>query len=94
MTQIKISKTHVVDHLASTTGVSKKAARDAVDIVLQFILENAQNGNTVDLHGFGSFYPHVRLARDARNPRTGEAIQIPEKTYLKFRAKPAVNKTL
>ena len=81
-----MNKTKVADRLAARTGLSKGAARDAVDGVFAVIGEALANGEDVRLPGFGSFGTRTWLARTGRNPRTGEAVSIPASTTPTFRA--------
>ena len=77
------------------SGLSKGAARDAVDGVFAIIGEALADGEDVRLPGFGSFGTRTRPARTGRNPRTGEAVSIPASTSPTFKAgktlKDAVN---
>ena len=50
------------------------------------ICDALSNGDSVGLIGFGTFEAKVRPARTGRNPRTGEPIDIPEKTVPVFKA--------
>lgn len=50
-----------------------------VNAVLEEIIVALENGNRVELRGFGAFSVKRRDARQGRNPRTGEAVDVPEK---------------
>ena len=62
-------------------------------VMLKRVLENAfatikaeaDAGETIRVHNFGTFVNKTRAARAGRNPATGEAIQIPESTSLHFK---------
>ena len=81
-----MNKTEMADRLAARTGVSKGAARDAVDGVFAIIGEALADGEDVRLPGFGTFSTRSRPARTGRNPRTGEAVSISASTSPTFRA--------
>lgn len=68
--------------LAAKVGVDDKALKAVFDA----IKDEAVAGNKVDIAGFGSFQPADRAARTARNPQTGEAIQVAAKKAVKFKA--------
>lgn len=66
--------------------MSKADAAKAVDAVLDSIAGSLSSGKEVRLVGFGTFSVASRAATTGRNPRTGEAIQIPASKQPKFKA--------
>lgn len=62
------------------------AVETALDTILDEIAETLSQGHRVELRGFGSFSSKVRIARLGRNPRTGEAVKVPSKRHMHFRA--------
>lgn len=56
-----------------------------VEVTKEAIVENLRNGEEVRLKNFGRFYKETRAPREARNPGTGEAVQVPERAYLRFK---------
>lgn len=62
------------------------AVETALDTILDEIAETLSQGHRVELRGFGSFSSKVRIARLGRNPRTGEAVKVPPKRHMHFRA--------
>jgi len=90
-----INKTDLADAVAQATDTSKADAANAVDAVLDTITDALKNGDGVQLIGFGNFSVADRAAREGRNPRTGETIQIVASKQPKFKAgkalKDAVN---
>ena len=81
-----MNKADLVTHVAEAGGLSKAAAADAVEAVLGGITETLAAGDSVSLVGFGTFSVADRAARTARNPRTGEAIQVAASKAPKFKA--------
>jgi DNA-binding protein HU-beta len=73
-----IGKTELAQKVAEQAGLNKAQANRAVDAVLETISNELSNGGEVRLTGFGNFRVTKTAARTGRNPRTGEAIQIPE----------------
>ena len=63
---------------------SKSAAREAVDGVLKAIQQALERGERVSVAGFGAFAAETRAARKARNPRTGEIMDLQERRVAKF----------
>lgn len=78
-----MNKTELIQKVAIQTGLKRKQASLAVDSVFASIQEALQNGDNVQLIGFGSFEVRERAAREGRNPQTGESITIPAGKALK-----------
>ena len=57
-----------------------------VSTVFDEITDTLARGGRVELRGFGAFSVKVREARTGRNPRTGEAVEVPEKAVPFFKA--------
>ena len=90
-----MNKPDIVAAVARSSGISKTSADNAVDAIFSAITAALRKGEDVRLVGFGTFSTRRRAARQGRNPRTGETIQIPASTQPKFKAgrplKDAVN---
>ena len=71
-------------------GLTKKRAAEVVDCVLESIKGALGEGDKVSLIGFGTFSVKKRAAREGRNPRTGDKIQIEAKNIPSFKAGKAV----
>ena len=90
-----MNKTDLINGMAENAGITKAAAKKALDSLLIDIEGALQKGKRVSLVGFGSFSVSRRNAREGRNPQTGETIQIKESNVPGFKAgkalKDAVN---
>ncbi len=90
-----MNKNDLVTAVAESTGLSKADCTKAVDGVFDAITDSLKAGTEVRLVGFGTFEVRRRAASKGRNPRTGEAIDIPASNQPKFKAgkglKDAVN---
>ena len=71
-----MKKTQLFAAVAEQAGLSKKDAEKAVSTVLDVIVEALDQGEKVQLVGFGTFEVRERAARTGKNPRTGETIEI------------------
>ena len=80
-----MNKTELAGRLAGRTGMSRAAAKDAVDGVFDLVAEALADGEDVRILGFGTFGTRARPARTARNPRTGEPISIAASTAPAFK---------
>ena len=81
-----MNKTDLISGMAENAGITKAAAKKALDGLLIDIEGSLQKGNRVSLVGFGSWSVSRRAARDGRNPQTGASIKIKAKNVVKFRA--------
>jgi len=59
---------------------------NVTDTVFESIVDHLAEGGRVELRGFGAFSVRSRDARNGRNPRTGEAVDVPAKSVLHFKA--------
>jgi len=81
-----MTKTELIDKIASGTGLSKADASRALDSTLNSVKLALKKGQKVTLVGFGTFSVVKRKTRKGRNPRTGEVITIPAAKVPKFTA--------
>ncbi len=81
-----MTKSDLVDAVASATGGSKASASAAVDAVFESITGALKGGDKVTITGFGTFGVSDRAARTGVNPRTGEKINIAARKAPKFTA--------
>lgn len=81
-----MNKTELVDAVAKTADLSKASAAKAVDAVLESVTDTLAKGDKVTLIGFGTFEVRERSARTARNPRTGDPIEIAATKVPAFKA--------
>ena len=90
-----MNKNDLVSAVAGSAGMSKADAAKAVDGVFESISGALSSGGEVRIVGFGTFSVANRKATTGRNPRTGDAINIPASRQPKFKAgkglKDAVN---
>lgn len=81
---MSITIKELVDASASASGTTKRQAAAILEAAFAKAGEELRAGNEVTIRNFGRFFPKVRDARTARNPKTGEAVQVPAKTVYKF----------
>ena len=81
-----MNKGELVDLVASKAGISKKQADAVVSATVEAVMEAVAGGDKVTLVGFGSFEPRERKAREGRNPKTNEKMQIPATVVPAFSA--------
>ena len=90
-----MTKSQVMTALAEEAGMSKKEMTDFWEKFLNLVYRETKENEEFTLPGLGKMVKKDRAARKGRNPMTGEEIDIPAKTVLKFRiAKPAKDSIL
>jgi len=90
-----MTKDGLIDAVMKTTGMeTKAAAHRAVEAVFDAITKTMARGEDVAITGFGTFRVAKRAAREGRNPKTGEKIQIAASVKPKFRAGKALKEAV
>ncbi len=80
-----MTKAELVNKIVQKTDLGKKDAGVVVQTILDSIIESLQQGEKVELRGFGSFKIRVRGPRKGRNPKTGETVDVPAKKIPYFK---------
>jgi len=81
-----MNRKELIDAMAEKSGTSKKDAEKVLSAFLETVTDELKGGGSVSLVGFGTFKAVDRPAREARNPQTGETIQIPARRVPTFKA--------
>lgn len=81
----KMTKSQMLTALAEKTGLAKKDVAGFMDTLAELAYSEVKTNGEFVLPGFGKLVKVNRKARQGRNPATGETIQIPAKTVVKFR---------
>jgi len=80
-----MTKAELVEDVARAAELTKKDAERLVEIVFESIIETLNQGEKIELRGFGSFRVRERGARRGRNPKTGDPVDIPAKRVPYFK---------
>jgi integration host factor subunit beta len=80
-----MTKAELVEDVARAAELTKKDAERLVEIVFESIIETLNQGEKIELRGFGSFRVRERGARRGRNPKTGDPVNIPAKRVPYFK---------
>ena len=80
-----MNKGELVSAIADKSGLTKDQAESALTATLASIEDALKSDDSVSLVGFGTFSVNNRPAREGRNPRTNETIQIAAKNVVKFK---------
>ena len=81
-----MNKAELITSMAEKSQLTKKDAESALKAFIDSVQEALENGDKVQLIGFGTFETRERAAREGRNPRTKETITIPASTVPVFKA--------
>ena len=79
-----IKKSMLIQMYGEKTGMSKKDAQENLDALWELLTDLMRKGSKVNITGFGIFKVADRKAREGRNPRTGEVIQIKASKKVRF----------
>jgi DNA-binding protein HU-beta len=85
-----MNKADIINKVHEELGVTKADAEKAVETMLSCIVDTLVAGQEVSIAGLGIFSAKMRNKRTARNPRTGETIEVPSMRVPKFRAAKAL----
>ena len=81
-----MNRTELIAAVAEKAELSKKDAEKAVKAFTDVVSEELVNGGKIQLVGFGTFEVSERAAREGRNPKSGEVMNIPASKTPKFKA--------
>ena len=80
-----MNKQALAELIAEKYGLTKADGDRVLETLIETITNTLKSGEEVSLAGLGIFSAKMRAARTARNPRTGEPIQVPAMRVPKFR---------
>ena len=83
---IIMNKSDLIDAMAADAGISKAAAKAALESLTSNVTSTLKSGGKVALVGWGTWSVSRRAARNGRNPQTGAEIKIAAKNVVKFKA--------
>jgi DNA-binding protein HU-beta len=79
-----MNKEELIVALSTKTGLSRIAAQEALDALTETIMDIVRDGDRVAITGFGTFALIERAARNGRNPRTGEPMELAARKVPRF----------
>ena len=89
-----MTKSAMLVALAEKTGLSKKDVVGVVDAIVELAYKEVKKSGVFAIAGLGKLVKVHRNARQGRNPATGETIQIPARTVVKFRVAKAAKEAV
>jgi DNA-binding protein HU-beta len=89
-----VTKADLIEAVADRADLRKREAAHVIDAVLREIEAALRRGERVALMPFGSFFVRDRKAREGRNPKTGEKIEISARKVPAFLAGKALKDSI
>ncbi len=80
-----MTKANLVEEVVQAAEVTYKDGQIIVNTVFQSVVDSLKSGNKVEIRGFGSFRTRRRRGRTARNPKSGEKVEVPPKMIPFFK---------
>ncbi len=80
-----MTKSELLQQLADKLGKTRKEVSEIMDTIVEMAYAVTKKEGEFTIPGLGKLQKKHRDARQGRNPATGETIQIPAKTVIKFR---------
>ena len=80
-----VTKKDLIDRIAEKEGCKRVVVKRVIQDFLDSIIDELGKGNRLEFRDFGVFELKRRKARTARNPKTGEAVNVPARTVVAFK---------
>jgi len=81
----RMTQSEIINHFAEKTAMNRAQVKELFQELTTLAAREVKSNGEFVLPGFGKLVKHERKAREGRNPATGETVQIPARTTLKFR---------
>lgn len=81
-----LTKAEMTEHLFETLTISRRDAKEVVEVFFEEIRTALEHGEVVKLSGFGNFNLRDKNERPGRNPKTGESVPIAPRRVVTFKA--------
>jgi DNA-binding protein HU-beta len=79
-----MTKAELIEEVAKRADCSKADAERTIAAFFELVVTSTKQGEKVAWPGFGSFSTTQRKARTGRNPQTGQTVNVPASTAMKF----------
>ncbi len=80
-----MTKADIVNQIAESTGLTKTDTAAVVEQFLRSVISALQQGDHIEIRGFGTFKVVTRASRTGRNPKTGDVVKIPKRPVPVFK---------
>ncbi len=89
-----MTKQEIIDRLVKQSGIRKRQISYIVDNFLDHILSSCDNGDKVEIRGFGTFCRAERKERNVFSPIAGKHLKLPANSIISFKASKTTDKVL
>ena len=83
--QPTLTKADLIEEVLRVTEVQRKEGETIVETIFESIIQALQQGDKIEIRGFGSFRTRQRRGRVGRNPKTGAKVEVPPKKIPFFK---------
>lgn len=80
-----MTRAQIAAEISEATGISKKETEIVIEGFISTVIESLKKNDAIEIRGFGTFKNIVREPRKARNPKTGETINLVKRFIPKFK---------
>ena len=92
--QPTLTKADLIAEVEKVTSLKRTDSEIIVETIFESIVGALQKGEKIEIRGFGNFRLKQRKPRKARNPKTGESVDVPSKRVLHFKVGKALKDAL
>lgn len=89
-----MTKADLVKKISKDTGILRKDVAIVVDAFLESVQDTLEEGNHIEIRGFGTYKLKVRKARTGRNPKTNIEVPVPARVVPVFKFSPALKESV
>jgi integration host factor beta subunit len=90
-----MTKSVLIEKVSERVGsLTRKQTEIVIETVFESIKEALVKGEKIEIRGFGNFKPKTRKPRKARNPKSGERVDVPGKRVLHFKVGKALREAM
>ena len=83
--QPTLTKADLIEEVLRITELPRKESESIVETIFDSIIQSLQQGQKIEIRGFGSFRTRERRGRVGRNPKTGAKVEVPAKKIPFFK---------
>lgn len=81
----ELGRGDLINKIAKKQGLTKQKTREVIKAIFEEIASGISRGKPYEILGYGKFYISERKARQGRNPRTGESLDLPASKTVRFK---------
>jgi len=89
-----MTRAQIASKISEATGISKKESEIVIEGFISIVIDCLCKNESIEIRGFGTFKNTFREAMKARNPKTGESIQLGKRYIPKFKVSKEFKKSV